>query len=83
MTNAVERDLSAEIRIQREYYARSANQYDSMHVDGSIEHNFALQFMIGVVRYLGVRSILDIGSGTGRALVKIKSELLVASKSSA
>jgi len=75
MTNAAERDLSAEIRIQREYYARSANRYDRMHVDGSIEHNFALQFMLGVVRYLGVRSILDIGSGTGRALVKIKSEL--------
>jgi ubiquinone/menaquinone biosynthesis C-methylase UbiE len=75
MTNAAERDLSAEIRIQREYYARSANQYDSMHVDGSIEHNFALQFMMGVVRHLGVRSILDLGSGTGRALLKIKSEL--------
>jgi ubiquinone/menaquinone biosynthesis C-methylase UbiE len=63
--------LSA-IEIQRRYYAETADQYDSIHGRDNIEHSFALQFMISACRYLGVRSILDVGSGTGRALLEIK-----------
>lgn len=61
------------IEIQRRYYADTANRYDEIHGDSNVEHSFALQFMISVARYLGVRSILDVGSGTGRALLEIKS----------
>jgi ubiquinone/menaquinone biosynthesis C-methylase UbiE len=59
--------------IQRAYYAESAQRYDHMHMrDGvDVEHRLALQFMISVVEYLGVRSILDVGSGTGRVLAEL------------
>jgi len=63
-----------EIEIQRRYYAESASKYDSMHVDEQDEHFFALSFLIGVVGYLDVRSILDIGSGTGRAIHFLKKQ---------
>jgi ubiquinone/menaquinone biosynthesis C-methylase UbiE len=42
-----------------------------MHVAEFDEHGFALQFMISVLEHLGVRSILDVGCGTGRALIRI------------
>jgi ubiquinone/menaquinone biosynthesis C-methylase UbiE len=50
--------------IQREYYRRTAAQYDEMHVHSDGEHNFALSFMVSMIRYLGCGSVLDIGSGT-------------------
>jgi ubiquinone/menaquinone biosynthesis C-methylase UbiE len=59
--------------IQRRYYADTAQRYDDMHGDDNQEHSFALQIMISVAKYLGIKSILDVGSGTGRALFKIKS----------
>lgn len=61
-----------EIEIQRRYYAETANQYDSMHLDGNDEHFFALSFMVGAIDYLGIQSVLDIGSGTGRAIQHLK-----------
>ena len=62
-------------QIQRRYYAETAEQYDSLHGEENIEHNFALQFMISACTYLGVRSILDVGSGTGRAVFEIRERL--------
>lgn len=64
--------IAADAAIQRRYYADTANAYDAMHLDAADEHYFALCFMLGATDYLGVRSILDIGSGTGRALAEIK-----------
>ena len=69
-----------EIEIQRNYYTETANQYDSMHIDKDDEHFFALSFMIGAIDYLDIHSVLDIGSGTGRAvqyLKKLRPELRV------
>ncbi|MBF7730502.1 class I SAM-dependent methyltransferase [Pseudomonas sp. N040] len=71
---------SDEIETQRRYYAETASRYDSMHLDENDEHFFALSFMVGVIDYLGIQSILDIGSGTGRAvqfLKKIRPDLRV------
>ncbi len=45
-----------------------------MHVSENDAHGFALRFMISVLEQFGIRSILDIGSGTGRALLKIRDE---------
>jgi ubiquinone/menaquinone biosynthesis C-methylase UbiE len=60
------------IDIQRAYYAETAQKYDDMH---EAEHDFAFQFMLAAVEHLGVRSILDIGCGTGRALITLKEKL--------
>jgi ubiquinone/menaquinone biosynthesis C-methylase UbiE len=60
------------IDIQRAYYAETAHRYDSMHVNQGDEHSFALCFMVSVLEQLGIKSILDVGSGTGRGLLTLK-----------
>jgi ubiquinone/menaquinone biosynthesis C-methylase UbiE len=61
--------------IQRAYYAQTADRYDDMHVNEDDEHTFALRFMTSTMTYLGIQSVLDIGCGTGRGLLKIKQEM--------
>jgi ubiquinone/menaquinone biosynthesis C-methylase UbiE len=63
---------SSEIDIQRRYYAETAGKYDDMHVRENNEHSFALGILAGIIKHLEIKSILDVGSGTGRALVDIK-----------
>jgi ubiquinone/menaquinone biosynthesis C-methylase UbiE len=65
----------SEVQIQRAYYADTALRYDEMHGREEHEHGFALSFMLSVVRPLGIRSILDVGSGTGRGVLRIKREM--------
>ena len=55
-----------EVEIQKDYYARSARSYDEKHVCDGDEHFFALSFLISILDFYGIRSILDIGAGTGR-----------------
>ncbi len=57
---------------QRSYYARTASQYDGQHCRGIDEHQFALTWLRGVIELFGIKSLLDIGSGTGRALLTLK-----------
>jgi ubiquinone/menaquinone biosynthesis C-methylase UbiE len=57
-----------EQRIQRELYRAGASGYDDAHVHAHDEHHFALAFLVGSLEYLGAESVLDVGSGTGRAL---------------
>jgi ubiquinone/menaquinone biosynthesis C-methylase UbiE len=66
---------SDEIAIQREYYAATAHNYDEMHGEERDEHGLALAYLVAAARHLGINSILDIGSGTGRALLKLKAEI--------
>ncbi|MGD1921622.1 MAG: class I SAM-dependent methyltransferase [Pleurocapsa sp.] len=61
-----------EIKIQREYYTQTAQEYDSVHVNESDEHFFALSFMLSTLDNLNIKSILDVGSGTGRTIKYIK-----------
>lgn len=69
---AMNNDVTDDIELQRRYYAETAHRYDAMHVTEQDEHFFALSFMVAALDYLHVRSILDIGSGTGRAIRYIK-----------
>ena len=63
------------VEMQRAYYAQTAAAYDDMHVREDDEHGFALSFLISAVGQFGIRSILDVGCGTGRALIRIKEAL--------
>jgi len=61
-----------EVAIQRAYYRRMSTQYDAMHVETHGEHDFALAYMRSMIEFLEIRSLLDIGSGTGRALLQMR-----------
>lgn len=65
-------DFGEEIEIQRRYYAETATRYDDLHVHELDEHFLSMCVMLSVVDFFGIRSILDIGSGTGRAISQIK-----------
>jgi ubiquinone/menaquinone biosynthesis C-methylase UbiE len=58
--------LDQEQSIQREYYERTAAQYDEAQLDRRDEHYFALNFLRGAASFYQIGSILDIGAGTGR-----------------
>ena len=73
--NAFDTTRKTAVEIQRAYYARTSHRYNEMHVHEDDAHGFALRFMISVVEHLGIQSIMDIGCGTGRALLKIKKEV--------
>ncbi len=59
--------LTAE-RLQREYYAENAPHYDDMHVSEDDEHGVALRYLSALLREFQLNSILDVGTGTGRAI---------------
>jgi SAM-dependent methyltransferase len=52
---------------QRDYYAGSAATYDNTHVKMDDEHAIGLAYMIDLMSRHGVKRILDVGCGTGRA----------------
>lgn len=61
--------------IQHDYYSETAANYDDMHInEQDKEHEIALSFMISALDYLNVKTILDIGSGTGRVITYLKSQ---------
>jgi len=60
------------IEIQQQYYERTAAHYDDMHLHRDDEQYFALSYLIGMIEFLQVKSILDIGSGTGRVIRDLK-----------
>jgi ubiquinone/menaquinone biosynthesis C-methylase UbiE len=61
--------------LQRKYYAATAQEYDALHVCEDHEHAIALRFLMAAAGHFDLRSVLDVGSGTGRALLTLKSEL--------
>ena len=64
--------INNEVQLQREYYTRTAAVYDSRHVHGDGEHDLACALMGALSAHYKLGSILDVGSGTGRAVVKLK-----------
>lgn len=57
---------------QAQYYKESVKDYDLMHLEKDNEHILALNFLNGMLDYIMVKSILDVGAGTGRALLFFK-----------
>jgi ubiquinone/menaquinone biosynthesis C-methylase UbiE len=62
--------ISEEVLIQRERYANIANEYDQWHIDP--EHRVGLSFLHGMLGSVRAESILDVGAGTGRAMVFLR-----------
>lgn len=60
-------------KIQQQYYASTAAQYDHMHVlHTDKEHMLALELMSAYIAFHNIKSVLDIGAGTGRTLLYLK-----------
>lgn len=53
---------------QKEYYARTDANYEQVHVSDADEHSLAIKFMIATMRLYDINTVLDVGSGTGRAV---------------
>jgi len=53
---------------QRAYYARTAAAYDAWHPSDEPANMVALGWVSALIRGLQLQSVLDVGSGTGRAL---------------
>ncbi|MBX9761223.1 MAG: class I SAM-dependent methyltransferase [Beijerinckiaceae bacterium] len=58
--------------LQRAYYTRTATEYDDQQVYEGSEHEIALVLLAGFIERRGYASVLDVGSGTGRALRYLK-----------
>lgn len=56
--------------LQKEYYNMSASNYDGWHLENDIdnEHSFALNFLSAIIKKYNIKSVLDVGAGTGRAI---------------
>src|SRR5262245_55223378 len=63
-----------EAEIQRRYYADTASKFDDLHIhhNNDAHHHLALTWMLAAIDYLEINSILDVGSGTGRAIAFVK-----------
>jgi len=58
--------------IKQQYYAGNARDFDGMHIAPGDEHYNSLTHISNFIRTLGIKSILDIGAGTGRGLLYMK-----------
>ena len=58
---------TSEIEMQRKYFADVSHLYDAR-VEDEYEHRFASSFLLSAIDHFGYQSVLDVGSGTGRAL---------------
>jgi ubiquinone/menaquinone biosynthesis C-methylase UbiE len=59
---------------QQEYYKRTAENYDRMHLL-EMEHEFALSQLLGLLTCFSFKSLLDVGAGTGRVLRHTRNRL--------
>jgi len=61
------RDEKKEVALQRGYYAETAEEYDTQHVQEDSGNARALQLLVGFLAgHPDIKSVLDIGAGTGR-----------------
>lgn len=63
------------VEIQRKYYAETAARYDTMHCHEGADDPDSRKLVIPILHSLQISSLLDVGSGTGRGLRDLASEL--------
>jgi|HubBroStandDraft_6_1064221.scaffolds.fasta_scaffold126126_2 ubiquinone/menaquinone biosynthesis C-methylase UbiE len=68
MADAPQTSIRPDVEIQRRYYANTASQYDTMHAHEGATDPFAQAYVHSILQMLGVQSLLDVGSATGRGL---------------
>jgi ubiquinone/menaquinone biosynthesis C-methylase UbiE len=63
------------VDVQRAYYVETSHKYDEIHQHDRDEHGLAFAYMTAMMDFLGIGSVLDVGSGTGFALLKLKEKM--------
>ncbi len=63
--------IKVPVRAQRKYYTETASRYDEMHAGEAAGDEDSLQLLLPLLRSLQVKSLLDVGSATGRGLPKL------------
>jgi len=58
--------------IQQSYYAETAGAYDAMHDGAESAHAWAINHLVSLVDEIDASNVLDVGTGTGRALRAIQ-----------
>ncbi|MBD2690199.1 class I SAM-dependent methyltransferase [Anabaena catenula] len=61
--------------ILKDYYSKKANDYDKLQLHENDEHHNALKLLLGLIINEDFRTVLDVGTGTGRALLYLKNFL--------
>jgi ubiquinone/menaquinone biosynthesis C-methylase UbiE len=69
------KNLQNATTIQREYYTETAARYDSMHANEGGGDTAQNHLILAMLRLAGVKSLLDVGSATGRGLTDFASGL--------
>ena len=64
-------DAKDPILAQRRYYTETAARYDPMHAHEAGDDDAVMQILFSVLRNLEVRTLLDVGSATGRGLPRL------------
>jgi len=63
------------VEIQRRYYSENAGRYDHMHTHEGSQDGFSAKFVPAILRMLDARSVLDVGTATGKGMRDLKEAL--------
>lgn len=69
------RDVKQAVELQRKYYTETAARYEEMHGQEAAGDAFHTDFVVATLRMLAVRSILDVGTASGRTLRILKTAI--------
>lgn len=59
--------MKDDTQLQREHYRKSAAEYDTM-ISEADEHGLALRYVTSLCRQYSIKSVLDVGCGSGRGV---------------
>jgi predicted O-methyltransferase YrrM len=63
------------IAIQRSYYTQTAARYEEMHGSEGSGDPFQMDFVVAMLRMLQIKSLLDVGTASGRTLRTLKTAI--------
>jgi ubiquinone/menaquinone biosynthesis C-methylase UbiE len=75
MSNAPRASVPPDVEIQRRYYTNTASRYDTMHANEGAADPFCQSFVHSLFHLLKIRSVLDVGTATGRGLRNLQQAL--------
>ena len=63
------------VEMQRKYYTDTAWRYEQMHEHEGAGDVIGTKFVVSILRMIDARSVLDVGTATGRGLKDLKEAL--------